>query len=206
MSHVTFNQQHAAGSTPGAFQSFCGHCFRQAALQAPRPGRHLAINDPKVVDARRALFGSWETNGLAYNVAHDLELPGTRRPSSGLMYPRRMLLQSSVRSGHAVTRLPAESCGIVSVDEGGRRHHVEDGAVTVIHAQNESGTLQPCARSRMAEVARSLLVPERYHCHRRRLAAEMAREIASCEERSLAGTNALSHRYQQPAALATGCF
>ena len=42
-----------------------------------------------MVDARRALFGSWETNWLAYNVAHDLELPGTRRPKLGfLLYPQ----------------------------------------------------------------------------------------------------------------------
>ena len=53
------------------------------------PPANLAITDQKVVDARRALFGSWETNWLAYNVAHDLELPGARGPKLGfLMYPQ----------------------------------------------------------------------------------------------------------------------
>ncbi len=42
------------------------------------PPANLAMTDPKVVAARRALFGSWEGNWLAYNVAHDLKLPGSR--------------------------------------------------------------------------------------------------------------------------------
>ncbi|MFL9824595.1 transglutaminase-like domain-containing protein [Rhodoplanes sp. SY1] len=60
---------------------------RKVVLEEP-PTR-LAIDDPKVVAARRALFGSWETNWLAYNVAHDLALPGAQGPKIGfLMYPQ----------------------------------------------------------------------------------------------------------------------
>jgi transglutaminase-like putative cysteine protease len=53
------------------------------------PPANLAVNDPKVVAARKALFGSWETNWLAYNFGHDLSLPGSRGPKVGfLMYPQ----------------------------------------------------------------------------------------------------------------------
>ena len=53
------------------------------------PPANLAIDDPKVVAARKALFGSWETNWLAYNFAHDIALPGSRGPKLGfLMYPQ----------------------------------------------------------------------------------------------------------------------
>jgi transglutaminase-like putative cysteine protease len=60
---------------------------RKVMLEGP-PG-NLAINDPKVVDARGALLGSWEMNWLAYNTAHDLELPGAKGPKlEFLMYPQ----------------------------------------------------------------------------------------------------------------------
>jgi transglutaminase-like putative cysteine protease len=49
----------------------------------------LAMNDPKVVAARKVLFGSWEANWLAYNLAHDIELPGSNGPRLPfLMYPQ----------------------------------------------------------------------------------------------------------------------
>lgn len=60
---------------------------RKVALEEP-PG-NLAIGDPKVAAARTALFGSWETNWLAYNFAHDIALPGSDGPKLGfLMYPQ----------------------------------------------------------------------------------------------------------------------
>ena len=53
------------------------------------PPTNLPIDDPKVVAARKALFGSWETNWLAYNFAHDVALPGSNGPKLGfLMYPQ----------------------------------------------------------------------------------------------------------------------
>jgi len=53
------------------------------------PPANLDIKDPKVVAARKALFGSWETNWLAYNFAHDVALPGSKGPKVGfLMYPQ----------------------------------------------------------------------------------------------------------------------
>ena len=60
---------------------------RKVALEE-LPG-NLSIRDPKVVAARNALFGSWETNWLAYNFAHDVALPGSDGPRLGfLMYPQ----------------------------------------------------------------------------------------------------------------------
>jgi transglutaminase-like putative cysteine protease len=53
------------------------------------PPANLALNDPKVVAARAALFGAWEGNWLAYNFAHDVDLPGSSgKPLEFLMYPQ----------------------------------------------------------------------------------------------------------------------
>jgi transglutaminase-like putative cysteine protease len=53
------------------------------------PPANLAIDDPKVVAARKALFGAWEGNWLAYNFAHDVQLPGAKGPAlEFLMYPQ----------------------------------------------------------------------------------------------------------------------
>jgi transglutaminase-like putative cysteine protease len=53
------------------------------------PPANLALTDAKVVDARKALFGAWEMNWLAYNVAHDIVLPGAKGPAlEFLMYPQ----------------------------------------------------------------------------------------------------------------------
>ena len=61
--------------------------MRKVVLEEP-PGR-LALDDPKVLAARKTLFGAWETNWLAYNVAHDLELPGSSGAKVAfLMYPQ----------------------------------------------------------------------------------------------------------------------
>jgi transglutaminase-like putative cysteine protease len=51
---------------------------RKVVLEEP-PG-HLALDDAKVVAARKRLFGSWEMNWLAYNRAHDVALPGSSGP------------------------------------------------------------------------------------------------------------------------------
>jgi transglutaminase-like putative cysteine protease len=59
---------------------------RKVVLEEP-PGK-LAIGDPKVVAARKRLFGSWEMNWLAYNTGHDIALPQSRGPKLPyLMYP-----------------------------------------------------------------------------------------------------------------------
>jgi transglutaminase-like putative cysteine protease len=53
------------------------------------PPTNLAVNDPKVVAARKTLFGAWEGNWLAYNFGHDIALPGSSGPKLGfLMYPQ----------------------------------------------------------------------------------------------------------------------
>ncbi|MDX2159112.1 MAG: transglutaminase domain-containing protein [Hyphomicrobiaceae bacterium] len=60
---------------------------RKVVLEEP-PGK-LALDDPKVLAARKALFGAWETNWLAYNDAHDLKLPGASGPAIPFfMYPQ----------------------------------------------------------------------------------------------------------------------
>jgi transglutaminase-like putative cysteine protease len=59
---------------------------RKVVLEEP-PGK-LAMNDPKVVAARKRLFGSWEMNWLAYSYAHDVQLPGsTGAKIPYFMYP-----------------------------------------------------------------------------------------------------------------------
>jgi transglutaminase-like putative cysteine protease len=53
------------------------------------PPANLALDDPKVAAARKALFGGWEGNWLAYNFGHDLQLPGAAgKPVGFLMYPQ----------------------------------------------------------------------------------------------------------------------
>lgn len=60
---------------------------RKVVLEEP-PGKN-ALDDAKVVAARKALFGSWEGNWLAYNDGHDIALPGSSGPKLGfLMYPQ----------------------------------------------------------------------------------------------------------------------
>jgi len=59
---------------------------RKVVLEEP-PG-NLPIGDEKVIAARKRLFGSWEMNWLAYNMAHDVKLPhATKAPQKPfLMY------------------------------------------------------------------------------------------------------------------------
>ena len=60
---------------------------RKVMLEEP-PG-HLRVNDDKVVAARKALFGAWEGNWIAYNFGHDIALPGSPGPKLPfLMYPQ----------------------------------------------------------------------------------------------------------------------
>ncbi len=60
---------------------------RKVMLEEP-PGK-IALDDAKVVAVRKALFGSWEGNWLAYNTAHDVTLNGAKGSSLGfLMYPQ----------------------------------------------------------------------------------------------------------------------
>jgi hypothetical protein len=50
------------------------------------------LKDPKhpvVAPVNAALFGGWEGNWMAYNVSHDVALPGSRGAKVGfLMYPQ----------------------------------------------------------------------------------------------------------------------
>lgn len=49
----------------------------------------VSLDDPLVPPVRQALFGGWEGNWLAYNVAHDVKLPHSAGPAVGfLMYPQ----------------------------------------------------------------------------------------------------------------------
>ena len=60
---------------------------RKVVLEEPPAGRTL--DDPLVKRARERLFGAWEMNFLAYNYAHDLELPNSAgKPIGFLMYPQ----------------------------------------------------------------------------------------------------------------------
>jgi transglutaminase-like putative cysteine protease len=60
---------------------------RKVVLEEP-PG-NIAVNNPKVVRARKKLFGAWEMNYLAFNYAHDVKLPGSEGlPIAFFMYPQ----------------------------------------------------------------------------------------------------------------------
>ena len=60
---------------------------RKVVLEEPPGNRPL--DDEIVKKARARLFGSWEMNWMAYNFAHDVELPGSAGPKVGfLMYPQ----------------------------------------------------------------------------------------------------------------------
>ena len=60
---------------------------RKVVLEEP-PG-NLALNDPKVVRARKKLFGAWEMNYLGFNWAHDVKLPNSEgEPIAFFMYPQ----------------------------------------------------------------------------------------------------------------------
>ena len=63
------------------------------------PPANLALDDPKVLAVRKALFGSWETNWLAFNDAHDVTLPGSGLPAIPfLMYPQAQTKQGLLDS------------------------------------------------------------------------------------------------------------
>ena len=60
---------------------------RKVVLEEPPGNRPL--DDAMVKSARARLFGSWEMNWVAYNYAHDVDLPGSKgAPISFLMYPQ----------------------------------------------------------------------------------------------------------------------
>lgn len=60
---------------------------RKVVLEEP-PGNRL-LSDELVSRAHDRLFGSWEMNWMAYNYAHDVELPGsTGNPVVYFMYPQ----------------------------------------------------------------------------------------------------------------------
>ena len=58
---------------------------RKVMLEEP-PG-HLDFTDAKVAAARKALFGAWEGNWVAYNAAQDVRLSGSEAAVPFLMYP-----------------------------------------------------------------------------------------------------------------------
>ena len=60
---------------------------RKVVLEEP-PGNR-ALSDEMVSRARQRLFGSWETNWMAFNYAHDVALPGSsNQPLVYFMYPQ----------------------------------------------------------------------------------------------------------------------
>jgi transglutaminase-like putative cysteine protease len=59
---------------------------RKVVLEEP-PGDRPIVDD-MAKRARTRLFGSWEMNWIAFNFAHDVELPGSKgTPVGFLMYP-----------------------------------------------------------------------------------------------------------------------
>jgi hypothetical protein len=57
-------------------------------------GGGLPLTDVKVEAARKRLFGSWEMNWMAFNYAHDVQLPGDKKGKIGFfMYPNAMITE-----------------------------------------------------------------------------------------------------------------
>ncbi|EIJ36480.1 transglutaminase-like domain-containing protein [Thiothrix nivea] len=77
---------------------------RKVMLEENKPDQ-LGLDDPKVVAARKTLFGGWETNWLAYNVAHDLALPG----STGKRVPFLMYPQAETANGERLNGLKPDT-------------------------------------------------------------------------------------------------
>ena len=77
---------------------------RKVALEEP-PGK-MALNDAKVVAARKRLFGSWEMNWLAYNNGHDVKLPN----STGPQIPFLMYVNAET-GGERLDQLDPDSLG-----------------------------------------------------------------------------------------------
>jgi transglutaminase-like putative cysteine protease len=77
---------------------------RKVVLEEP-PGQ-LALQDPKVVAARKRLFGSWEMNWLAFNRGHDVKLPH----SSGPQLPFLMYVNAET-GGERLDQLDPDSLG-----------------------------------------------------------------------------------------------
>ena len=70
---------------------------RKVALEEPPGNRPLG--DEVVSRARDYLFGSWEMNWMAYNYAHDVELPGSaNQPLVYFMYPQAETSEGRVDS------------------------------------------------------------------------------------------------------------
>jgi transglutaminase-like putative cysteine protease len=60
---------------------------RKVALEEP-PG-HLSVDDARIRAARVQLFGAWQMNWVAFNMAHDVVLPRAKRgPLAYFMYPQ----------------------------------------------------------------------------------------------------------------------
>jgi len=60
---------------------------RKVVLEEPPGG--LPLTDPKVQSVRNRLFGAWEMNWIAFNMAHDVQLAGSKRgPINYFMYPQ----------------------------------------------------------------------------------------------------------------------
>ena len=77
------------------------------------------LTDPHVERARMQLFGSWEMNWVAFNDAHDVQLPGwSGKPLPFLMYPEAEIAAcgaiASTRRDFAIRSIPAkwsDRCG-----------------------------------------------------------------------------------------------
>ena len=76
---------------------------RKVVLEEP-PG-NLSLNDAKVAAARKRLFGSWEMNYLAYNMAHDVKLHNS---STGAKIPYLMYVNGET-GGKELDQLEPDS-------------------------------------------------------------------------------------------------
>src|SRR5215813_2850278 len=79
---------------------------RKVVLEEP-PGK-LAIDDPKVVAARKRLFGAWEMNWLAFNRGHDVKLPHSSDDPKRLPF---LMYVNAETGGERLDQLDPDSLG-----------------------------------------------------------------------------------------------
>ena len=87
---------------------------RKVVLEEP-PGNR-SLDDEMVKTARTRLFGSWEMNWMAFNFAHDVELPGAKGGFVPfLMYPQAETDQQRLDVNLVPDRNPGRStCSITA--------------------------------------------------------------------------------------------
>jgi len=102
--------------------------------------------------------GATEATNIAIRGAARLHAERTDIVTTNIEHPATEACCTLLeRSGHAVTRVPAESNGIVTAEKVAGAITAKTALVSLIHAQNEIGTIQPVREVAMAAKQRGAL-------------------------------------------------